>query len=142
MSIHPMNGTMSRRLLELLAVLVGALTPACGDRECSGAPDPPGVLVVDSVTAMPICSATVELRDGTHVQTKLVSEFSPIECVVRFEGRTGQYVVTASAPGYRTASTDMQVEEDRCGYLHVEPSGPRGSLPGFADTLTLPLEPL
>ena len=137
-----MNGTMSRRVRELFAVLVVASTAACGDRECSGISDAPGVLVVDSATKMPICSATVELRDGTHVQTKLVSDVSPMDCIARFEPRSGRYVVTASAPGYQTGSSNMQVEEDPCGLLRVEPSGPRDSFPGYADTLTLPLEPL
>lgn len=132
---------MSRRTeLFLLSFIV--LTPACDNHECSGAPDPPGVIVVDSASARPICEATVEVRDGDHVQTLRVSEYDPEDCIARFESRPGAYVVTASAPGYRTNSTDMRVRTDRCGYTQVEPSGPMGRYPGYAFTVTLPLDPM
>jgi hypothetical protein len=109
----------------------------CVGKHCDDGPhEPAGVYVVDGQTGVPVCSATVTVREG--------SEWVPLSStgctgIYVFEYRPGDFEVRVAAPGYEDEQLVVEVTQDDCEMLHVRGDGPRDGQPGYANLVTVPL---
>jgi hypothetical protein len=132
-----MQLTWSRVIL--LAACFGALG-GCTKKGCNDSwPGAPGVLLVDASTNDPVCGAEVRARDGDYVELLEGADCNGIYSLN--SRRDGSYEISATAPGYEPAEGAWVTSTDDCGDPVVQDDGPTADRPGYANLVTIVVDP-
>jgi hypothetical protein len=119
--------TRHRRFAFLAAFVCAATQLSCGD-DCSAEARDGLKLRIEGVLAGG-CLAHVVAQDGSYIETMMGQAVSESECDYGAANeRAGTYTVTVTAPGFKPATTVVEVPANAC---HV-----------FTQTVVITLEPL
>jgi hypothetical protein len=136
------RGLSKSRARSWLALALGVAVPsleACEVQKCNdGGQDPAGAYVIDAVTLQPICDSSVFLRrDSGWVS------LSQTGCsgIFVFEYGPGSFEIRVEAPNHAQEQLVVEVTQDECDTLHVRGDGPKDGKPGYANLVTVALEP-